>query len=607
MRPVSECGLDYAAGPQAESSLPRCALSLCDAFAQHPCFPPNVKVEYARYRRYSRAYVKGSSEWGSPLAGCRHEMPPFRQPVDITVTTKKPIPLSIQSDHKDNHISTRISPQNQDYVSILTLAWVYVLSARWAELLGGQCSITYADAQAPEVDGARVGPHGTPTFEVSLGSHSLEEARWWTAVLAPGRGWSATMIMDKDELLAPWSISLERSPVFTLSGQLELQSSLSTQNHAASSIQAFRFLDKLCQLHGIEDQSLAALASALLLPSLQGTQILTLPAPSFSPERHGTEFMSTSSSATSPGHRRLQHIIKHQHLDRLLTLSCHTRGIDCGLLSVFFNPDIKCNEAGPWLQGALDVISPMVVDEPWVLGLMLMNRSPEVAPLWLGATILGLQEKLVWQVGFGQIPMDLNAAAWSNTVQSFIQLPVSYPSQRIEYISPADECRLLFLAQADAHTQAPFCQWAPFGVTSIDEADVEVRLHKDCNGHILQYRGFVWDSSYFHGQMPALSAVYNARRFDENIEPYEQERDFVTPEDLDHSKEFISEVATRSIFNWLRPDGCTSQERELWMHNWLDMPQSDEDEEIEDGESGKKPAHVQSWIEGLKVDLHPEI
>lgn len=95
---------------QAESSLPQCALSLSDAFLQHPHFPPNVKVEYAKYRRYSRAYVKGSSEWGSPLAGCRHEMPPFYQSMDITVTTKKPIPLSIRSELEDNHITSRIAP-----------------------------------------------------------------------------------------------------------------------------------------------------------------------------------------------------------------------------------------------------------------------------------------------------------------------------------------------------------------------------------------------------------------------------------------------------------------------------------------------------------------
>ncbi|KAM5384583.1 hypothetical protein ACJZ2D_001328 [Fusarium nematophilum] len=560
---------------QAESSLPPCALSLGNAFLQHPRFPPNVKVEYAKYRRYSRAYVKGSSEWGSPPAGCRHGIPPFRQSMDITVTTKKPVPLSFQNDHEDNHNSSWINPQNQNYVSILTLAWIYVLSAHW-------------------VDGARAQPDQKSTVEICLGNHSPEEARWWAAILAPGRGWHATMSMGEDELLAPWSVSLEQSPLFTLSGQPELSSSLSAQNNAASFTQAFRFLDKFCRLHRIEDQSLAALVAALLLPSLQGTQSLTLPAPRFSRQQHGIGLVSTSSPATSPKNGQLQHMTQHHHLDRLLTLSCHTRGIDCVLLSVFFDPDIECNKAGPWLQGALDVIYPMVTSEPWVLGLMFMNRLPE--------------EKLVRQVGFGQIPVDIHAAAWSGTVQSFIQMPVSAPSQQTGCMSRADECRLLFLAQTDTHHRAPFCQWAPFGTTPIDEVDVEVRLHKDCNGHSLQYRGFVWDSDYARPQIPASPSVYHAPRSAAAAESNQQERDLPTPENLDHNKEFISEVATRSIFNWLRPDGCTSREKEIWAHDWLDMPESDNDEELQDEESGEKPSsHVHWWIEGLKADPDPAI
>lgn len=59
-------------------------------------------------------------------------------------------------------------------------------------------------------------------------------------------------------------------------------------------------------------------------------------------------------------------------------------------------------------------------------------------------------------------------------------------------ISRADECRLLFLAQADDHSQAPVCQWAPFGAAAIEHTDIEVRMHKDCSGHTLQCDGFTW-------------------------------------------------------------------------------------------------------------------
>lgn len=86
---------------------------------------------------------------------------------------------------------------------------------------------------------------------------------------------------------------------------------------------------------------------------------------------------------------------------------------------------MECNKAGPWLQGTLDVANPLLESDPWVLGQMFMERLPETGPLCLGATILGLQRMFIKQAGFGQIPVNLNAAAWSGTVQSFLQEPLS--------------------------------------------------------------------------------------------------------------------------------------------------------------------------------------
>lgn len=152
---------------------------------------------------------------------------------------------------------------------------------------------------------------------------------------------------------------------------------------------------------------------------------------------------------------------------------------------------MECNKARLWLKGALDVANPLLESDPWVLGQMFMERLPETAPVWLGAIILGLQRKFVKQASFGQIPVNMNAAAWPGTVQSFLQEPLSGRCHESGWISRADERRLLFLAQADDHSQAPVCQWAPFGATAIKHTEIEVRIHKDCNGHTLQYDGFI--------------------------------------------------------------------------------------------------------------------
>lgn len=107
---------------------------------------------------------------------------------------------------------------------------------------------------------------------------------------------------------------------------------------------------------------------------------------------------------------------------------------------------MECNKAGAWLQGALDVANPLLESDSWVLGRMFMERLPETAPLWLGAPILGLQRNFIKQAGFGQIQVNLNAAAWSGTVQLFLLEPLSGRCHESRWISRADECRLRFLA-----------------------------------------------------------------------------------------------------------------------------------------------------------------
>lgn len=81
------------------------------------------------------------------------------------------------------------------------------------------------------------------------------------------------------------------------------------------------------------------------------------------------------------------------------------------LLSVFYEPTMKCNNDTPWLQGALAAIDSLAREKPLVLGRLFMDRLPEVAFLWAGATVLGMQKKLLQDVRFGLIPIDLHSAA----------------------------------------------------------------------------------------------------------------------------------------------------------------------------------------------------
>ncbi|KPM44959.1 hypothetical protein AK830_g1622 [Neonectria ditissima] len=586
---------------QANPSFPAHALELSDAFPQHPRFLSDLVVKHAKYPKHSWASVSGFSEWGSPCVDCQHGMPSFQQLVEITVSTKNPISVCIDQTSKNNGYFENWFPlQDQNYIPILILGWAYVLSARWTELMPGQCSIAYTDAQAPGHNSIEAESSQHTVFEVFVGSCSPEEARWWAAVLAPGRGWEAMMLIEDDELLAPWSTSLAHGIAFTLSDLENHSSSPPAQNTAVSSAEAIQFLDRFSKLHNAEDQSLTALAAALLLPSQQGTNPLILPKPKTRNGKHKITSFSCLDQQHDGTHP--QRIPQHDDLDRLLTLSCHARGIQSNLLSVFYESGVECNKAGPWMQGALDVATPLLESEPWVLGQMLMERLPEIGPLWLGATVLGLQGNLLKQAGHG--PVNLNAAAWSGTVQSFLQEPSLGVCHETKLITRADECRLLYLAQADDHSRAPFCQWAPFGATEIEYTDIEVRMHKDCRGHTLQHNGFTWNCVSGGSQLKQSTQTTALQAPRSPSIPDYLEPSLPSPESLNHTKEFISEVATRSIFGWLRFDGYAPHEKDIWTHEWLYIYESDEEEELVDEKSQPKSfSHVSSWVQALESRL----
>ncbi|KAL2758510.1 hypothetical protein ACRALDRAFT_1092362 [Sodiomyces alcalophilus JCM 7366] len=292
-----------------------------------------------------------------------------------------------------------------------------------------------------------------------------------------------------------------------------------------------------------------------------------------------------------------------REFDKLLTLSCHTRGIRPLLLSVFYDPRVECNTVAPWLQGTISAIDSLVGERQDVLGRMLMKRSPTVSSLWLGATVLGLQKSLFQHIRYGSIPVDLPSAVFSGTVQTFLQLPVSAPPADKGFIPRADECRLLYLSRSEYHTRVPIYQWKPFGTTPVADTDIEVRMHKTCIGHRLQYRGIVWNCVDDVSQKQDVPTPVNSTL---NLSPPHapsfSSMQPISYKGMNYDKEGVSENATRSILTWLRFDGCAQHEGDIWKHEWFDVLDSeDEDDDAGDeksggyGDKGQVSSRVQKW------------
>ncbi|KAH6892193.1 hypothetical protein B0T10DRAFT_537309 [Thelonectria olida] len=576
----------------ANPILPPCAFSLINSFRHWPPFPPIEAVKHQKNARDGFAYAAGFSEWTALPSVCELEMPSLRHLFHLLLTTKYLTGVTIDLNQQNDGLG-KLWPslQGANYISILILAWAYILSARWAELMPGRSTVAYTNTQAPN-DSAHL-----PVFKVYIGSHSPKEARWWTAVLAQRRGWQATVALGQDEFVAPWSVSLINSPNFVLSGSINSPPTPSKQNIAASFLEATRYLDKFCAVHGLENQSLAALTAAIMIPSAFN-KLVILPAlrlVNIEPRRLPLDFKPLySTRERSRVEREPCCVSKPEYLDRLLTLSCSTGGVRSLLEGVFFEPDIECNKAGAWIQGGFDVVNPLVDREPWVLGRMLMERLPESAPLWFGATILGLQKGLLAEIGCGSPRVNLSAAAWTGTVQSFIQQPRSELAQDAKNISRADESRLLYLTQTRFR---PDCPWAPFGETPFEATDLEAR-------HVLEYKGFSW------GNVRINSHATTCNKPRHPIPAYLNNLNVTIPlpEGLVHSKESVSMMATRSIFDWLRPDGFNAQEKEIMTHGWINpgprngdsnVMSQDEEAPIQYVHVPYAQARIQSWIDGV--------
>lgn len=553
------------------SGFPQNCFQIQPALRHHPYFPHDLDLELT----YNYLSVPGISIWKGSHEPC--DIPPLERHLQIPISINFPTPLSMSTDLDQSHQKWFNTEEN--HLCVLMFAWSYILSARWAQLMP-EAILEYTDSKAynsgePRERGSAV---------VDIGVVDGDAARWWSAVLAPGEGWEAYITIKNDKFRSPWSISLPADPKFSLSYH---KNHCFLSDTAISVATAFRFLSDYCALHDIVDQGYAALSAVLFLPLLHGSRKdIVLPGPRFS---HGRRFKVGLSKC------KVQHdldwVQEVHHLDKLLTLSCNTRGIRSLLSSVFYEPGIACNVVSPWLQSMFAVLNS--VEDNRILAHMLMSRVPHLAFFWLGGAIMGIHKDVLRDGQFGLIPTEPHAAAWSGTMQSFMQEPI-HPAAN-ESILRSDECRLLYLTQEEHHTSWPVCQWTPFGTTALKDTEIDVRLHANCTVHGLQYAGWKWTcrngSVVYQMAEPALTPAFSpAEPVVPNIT--------INYEALDHGEESASENATRSIFSWLRVEGYPPNEKKI--HEWINIDDSD-DELSMDKDSEKSDetlrTNVEDWID----------
>ncbi|KAG6197529.1 hypothetical protein E4U10_008233 [Claviceps purpurea] len=506
------------------------ALDLQHAFPRHPSFIPELHLDT---RSRDVLYATGTSTWETSTGGC--SLPSFEKRYKIPVTAKDSLIVSLPL-HRNSF------GQDSDHVCLLMLAWAYVLSQRWSELVPGAEAIEYTNSSAAFSDsvGGVVETNGPV---VDLGVATDEAVRWWAAVLAPGEGWVARIDHRGEELRSPWSVSLQTAKTLTLS----FKSAPSRDGHRSPPTfsAAVKYIADFAKYHGIEDQSHAAFAAALLLPTRRNiSKRLCWSCPDWHNKRRES---SVEQEQYWPPWGK-----EGNQLDKLMTMSCNAIGMLSLLCSSFMNPDLPCNVCGAWMQGAFAILDEPEAQKPDVLRGILVQRSPHLSFLWLGAILLDMQGYIMKRARPVTYYPELHSAAWTGTLVSFIQRPVpNYPAN-MEIIRRADGARLMFLSQTKCHSDLPLVPFPPFGAMPVRDCVLEVQLHASCgSGHGLVYAGWEWncDGDIKVAQDPGGSPF----QFSEANGPAIASM-AVRYDKLDLSSD-CSESITLYIFNWLRKDG----------------------------------------------------
>ncbi|KAG5964199.1 hypothetical protein E4U57_001593 [Claviceps arundinis] len=553
------------------SPLDATALDFQHAFPSHPYLVPKLRLDT---RCDGTLYATGTSTWKTSTGDC--SLPSFEKKYKIPVTAGDSVIVSLQLYHG------RFG-QDGGHISLLMLAWAYVLSQRWSELIPGAEAIKYTNSSAALSDGGG-GFEQTDGLAVDLGVVTDEAVRWWAAILAPEEGWTARIHHRGEDLRSPWSVSLQSSKTLMLT--FRAAPFREGRNSPPSFSTAAQYIAAYANYHGIEDQNRAAFAAALLLPTRRRiSNTFRWPCPAW---QDNPRDLCAEQFGPPWGEDRKQ-------LDRLITLSCNTSGMLSLLTSSFIDPDLPCNVSGVWMQGAFAVLDEPEAQRPDILRSMLLKRSPNLGFLWLGAIFLDMQGFIMTWARPVAYTVDLHSAAWTFTLGTFLQRPVANYPRDAATIQRVDEARLMFLSQDESHSEPPVIPFPPFGTIAVKDCVLEVQLHASCSGsHRLLYAGWAWDC--LGGVRVAQDSGSRLLEFSEANE-HPAASLAIRYDKLDDRRN-ISIYMTRNIFIWLREiDGWPISERGI--HESLDDDWTSEDESAApegDGKSTTSRRHVSPWL-----------
>ncbi|RDA88019.1 hypothetical protein CP532_3395 [Ophiocordyceps camponoti-leonardi (nom. inval.)] len=357
------------------------------------------------------------------------------------------------------------SPKTAGSFGVLTMAWCYIFSARLLEMQGRHVKYSEDNRLWPN----HVDDETTDPVRICLDGASPALVRWLCSLLCPFLGWTSS-----EDGVPPWAVDLFNSKVVIVSDTQEVDA-----QEAPGSYEAVDLLIEFCRLFGLgadededeegQHESLSpyreAFFAALLIP-YQREFLMHPTFPAIHLERSEAGSFTDADEALIFSYE--------QDLRYFMTISLSPPSVNSILWSVFWQPDVDCNLASPWLRAIFDVLEPVIEAKDYeTLFKMFALRRPRIAPWWMALFLLGNELILgrmkqylnptVSNVHFWTIHRpDPTLFAWTGAAQTFVECAAEADCLGPGLISRADLARSLFINQQWLPASTPL-SWRPFG------------------------------------------------------------------------------------------------------------------------------------------------
>jgi hypothetical protein len=310
--------------------------------------------------------------------------------------------------------------------------------------------------------------NGKSIFHLNAPDLSPNELQWWRAILAPGRGWNATIRRHEQTWPSPWTVEADPESIFSMGfAMTRALPTRTSRTHRDISRPLGCSLDSLLAV--AYSAKPASPSWRRLIRTIYGASKSIFP-----PLTPGSTYFglhrghgySRTSKSTAPASR-------HDHLTQC-------RGL---LRSGFYEESIHSLSSGQWLQ-------PAIISRPNSSALAAevgCTRTPHLAKWWIGMATSGMLVKkwVADLVGSGMWVPNLAICVWTRAMNSYF-VKVSGQDVGIEVngsgrwatVSRAEEVLVLFATSGNGPQgrlmNPSVCPWRPPGDVLLERSTAKV-------------------------------------------------------------------------------------------------------------------------------------